>query len=305
MTIGIGLATIFQIMFLLTASRAPTADEDTAAAALPRQPRSSSLRSLISFAFSSSYSRGSSTSTGKRPKLLLFGDSLTQRGFEGPGQGWAAGLAHTYGRRADVVNRGFSGYTSKWCALMLPTLFPADDPAWEVPLLAVVFLGANDAALPTREQHVTVHEYQQYLRCIVAYLRNRRRLDGKRTQILLLTPPPVDEDRWEAHCLARGRELDRKNEVTRLYAQACLGVGKTMDVPVVDVWKLLGGADLTEVAPNLGDGLHLSPQGNLLVCEAVLRAIEEYYPDLVPSQLPMQAPEHFEIKSSTTSIDVA
>ena len=305
MTLGIGLATIFQIMFLFRARTAPTADDDTAAAALPWQSPPHALQSLISFAFPSSSSPGSSASTGKRPKLLLFGDSLTQRGFEGPGQGWAAGLAHIYGRRADVVNRGFSGYTTKWCALMLPTLFPADDPAWEVPLLAVVFLGANDAALPTREQHVPVHEYEQHLRCIVTYLQDRRRVDGKRTQILLLTPPPVDEDRWEVHCLARGRELDRKNDVTRLYARACLGLGKMMNVPVVDVWTQLGGADLAKVAPNLGDGLHLSAQGNVLVCEAVLRAIEEHYPDLVPGQLPMQAPEHFEITSSTTSIKVA
>ena len=304
--LGIGITTIVQTMFLLRASRAPTPnDDDAAAASLPRQSRPRALRSFFSFASSSSSSSGSSTPTGKRPKLLLFGDSLTQRGFEGPGQGWAAGVAHAYGRRADVVNRGFSGYTAKWCALMLPTLFPADDPAWEVPLLAVVFLGANDAALPSREQHVPVHEYEQYLSRIVAYLQKRRRADGARTQILLLTPPPVDEDRWEAHCLARGRELDRKNEVTRLYARACLGVGKTMNVPVVDVWTQLGGSDLAEVAPNLRDGLHLSPQGNVLVCDAVLRTIEQNYPGLAPEELPMQAPEHFEVTSNTTSIEVA
>lgn len=305
LVLGVGIATIVQSMLLLRASRGPTPNDDDAVAALHRHSRPRALRSFFSFAFSSPSSSSSSIPTGKRPKLLLFGDSLTQRGFEGPGQGWAAGIAHAYGRRADVVNRGFSGYTAKWCALMLPTLFPADDPAWEVPLLAVIFLGANDAALPSREQHVPVHEYEQHLRRIVAYLRERRRADGTYTQILLLTPPPVDEGRWEAHCLARGRELDRKNEVTRLYARACLGVGKLMNVPVVDVWTELGGTDLDEVAPNLGDGLHLSPQGNMLVCEAVLRAIELNYPALVPGQLPMQAPEHFEVTSSTTSIEVA
>lgn len=71
-----------------------------------------------------------SQNPGKRPKILLFGDSLTQRGFEGPYQAWAAGLAHAYGRRADVINRGYSGYTAKWCAFMLESLFPAQDPSW-------------------------------------------------------------------------------------------------------------------------------------------------------------------------------
>ena len=37
-----------------------------------------------------------------RSTIVLFGDSLTQRGFEP--EGWAAALAHYYGRRADVYN---------------------------------------------------------------------------------------------------------------------------------------------------------------------------------------------------------
>ncbi len=36
---------------------------------------------------------------------------------------------------------------------MLESLFPLADPDWEKPLVAVVFVGANDAALPSRQQH--------------------------------------------------------------------------------------------------------------------------------------------------------
>ena len=81
----------------------------------------------------------------------------------------------------------------------------------EVPVLAVVLLGTNDAALPSRDQHVPVHEYEQHLRAIVSYLRDRRQgLDGTRaTAVLLLTPPPVDEEKWGEHCIERGRPLDR------------------------------------------------------------------------------------------------
>jgi len=35
----------------------------------------------------------------------VFGDSLTQRSFEPAG--WGAALAHLYGRRCDVYNRGY------------------------------------------------------------------------------------------------------------------------------------------------------------------------------------------------------
>ena len=47
-----------------------------------------------------------------RSTIVLFGDSLTQRGFEP--EGWAAALAHYYGRRADVYNRGYGGYNTRW-----------------------------------------------------------------------------------------------------------------------------------------------------------------------------------------------
>ena len=40
----------------------------------------------------------------KRPKVLLFGDSITARSFDS--MGWGASLAHYYMRKADVVNRG-------------------------------------------------------------------------------------------------------------------------------------------------------------------------------------------------------
>lgn len=40
------------------------------------------------------------------PQFVTFGDSITQRGFA---PGWTSALADAYQRRADVVNRGYSG----------------------------------------------------------------------------------------------------------------------------------------------------------------------------------------------------
>ena len=42
-------------------------------------------------------------------KIVAFGDSLTQRGFETDKGGWLARLANAYVRRFDVVNRGYGG----------------------------------------------------------------------------------------------------------------------------------------------------------------------------------------------------
>lgn len=78
-----------------------------------------------------------------------------------------------------------------------------------------------------------------------------------------------------------------------------------MGVPVIDLWTKLGGEKPSAVSPNLVDGLHLSGQGNELVLAAVLEAIEAHFPHLSPAQLPMQAPEHFEVTRETRAIEVA
>lgn len=53
-----------------------------------------------------------------RPKIILFGDSITQQSFTVGG--WGARLADHYARKADVINRGFSGYNTTWGLAALP-----------------------------------------------------------------------------------------------------------------------------------------------------------------------------------------
>ena len=45
------------------------------------------------------------------PRVVLIGDSLTQQG--GRAGGWVALLAEALERKCDVINRGFSGYTTR------------------------------------------------------------------------------------------------------------------------------------------------------------------------------------------------
>ena len=70
-----------------------------------------------------------------RPAIILFGDSLTQFSFGesggggggGGGVGWASLLSSAYQRRADVFNRGFSGYNTRHALEILPKVFaPAE-----------------------------------------------------------------------------------------------------------------------------------------------------------------------------------
>lgn len=52
--------------------------------------------------------------TCARPTFVLFGDSITQQSFSEKGC-WGAMVADAWTRCVDVVNRGFSGYTTRWC----------------------------------------------------------------------------------------------------------------------------------------------------------------------------------------------
>ena len=57
----------------------------------------------------------------QRVKIILLGDSITQGSLSATLSGWGTYLADVYQRRADVYNRGFSGYNTDWFANYLET----------------------------------------------------------------------------------------------------------------------------------------------------------------------------------------
>ena len=73
-------------------------------------------------------------------------------------------------RKCDVINRGFSGYNTRFCKLILPKLITASDsPNMQ---LVTIFLGANDSvdSVKCTKQHVPLEEYTQNLLDMVEYL---------------------------------------------------------------------------------------------------------------------------------------
>ena len=90
----------------------------------------------------------SAAGTATHARFVLFGDSITQGSFSVGG--WGARLADHYARRADVLNRGYSGYNTRWALELLPHVLPAAPAPATPPTLVTVFFGANDSACPTR-----------------------------------------------------------------------------------------------------------------------------------------------------------
>ena len=219
-----------------------------------------------------------------RPSIILFGDSITEQafGFKGPDFppiefGWASLLAADYSRRADVISRGFSGYTSRHAVEMLPRIFPG--PPVEPCLFCTVFFGANDGALPGELQHVPVEEYGQNLVKIVKHIRST--FDSTSFPILLITPPPFDAPKWMSH---KGFDTPgRDNQVAKTYGDKVKDIATELEMcSVVDTWALLEGASPDIMGKYLSDGLHLNEEGNRLVHKGIVDVLARDYPNVLP-----------------------
>ncbi|KAF4739774.1 isoamyl acetate-hydrolyzing esterase, variant 2, partial [Perkinsus olseni] len=110
-----------------------------------------------------------------RGRILLLGDSITQQSFSGV-DGWAGLLADRYQRRADIINRGYSGYNTPMTLEVSRHIFKDGSPhmAGGPLLLVVIFLGANDSQLPgmvnssgSESKHVPVEKFRSALEEIV------------------------------------------------------------------------------------------------------------------------------------------
>ncbi|KAJ3286750.1 isoamyl acetate-hydrolyzing esterase [Rhizoclosmatium sp. JEL0117] len=233
-------------------------------------------------------------------QIVLFGDSITQHSFNPEIQGWGATVAHTYMRKLDVINRGYSGYNTLWAkeilASTIKSTLPPPATSASVPRslprikLMTLFFGANDAVLPdiNPKQHVPLREYKLYLHEML----NTIRRESPGTKVLVITPPPIDPTVWGNKCIGKGNQPDRTVAQTRAYRNAVVQVGREAketwgaDLVLVDTWKEFLGErseveyGMEEVADLLSDGLHLAAKGNQLLAKGVLKAIAENWPEL-------------------------
>ncbi|KAJ4961644.1 hypothetical protein NE237_021554 [Protea cynaroides] len=209
-----------------------------------------------------------------RPQLVLFGDSITEQSFRRGG--WGAALADTYSRKADVVVvRGYGGYNTRWALFLLHLLFPLE--CTNPPLATTIFFGANDAALSGRNnerQHVPVEEYKENLRRMVNHLKKC----SPTMLVVLITPPPVDEEgRLEYARSVYGEKAvklpERTNEMAGVYAKQCVELARELGLPSIDLWSKMQEAEKWR-KKFLSDGLHLTEGGNAVLHQEVARAEE-------------------------------
>ncbi|KAK3843098.1 MAG: SGNH hydrolase-type esterase domain-containing protein [Linnemannia gamsii] len=179
--------------------------------------------------------------------FLLFGDSITQFAFDVDNRGWGAQLANVFQRRLDIVNRGFSGYTTEQAIHLLPQIIPTTTTTTSTTTTSTttdtinttsstaisptatpkvqfltLFLGANDAALPPSAQHTPLLRYAQNLRTLLDMIHDpSSRTYSPWTRIIVICPPPVEEALWAVECKKRGMDMNRDWRVTKQYAEMC------------------------------------------------------------------------------------
>ena len=232
---------------------------------------------LLSFVFTmptpSSTCSATCTAVYHRPKIILLGDSLTQTSFEG----WGATLANVYQRRADVINRGCSGYNTEFYLRLPMEDFVCDQS------LVLIFFGANDAAIKEHDahHHVSVERFQENLKTLIDRVRTKYPHCQEDTNILLITPPPVQhQQRLQFQKQKYGDKatgvLERTLENTGRYAVAVQSVAKDNNLPCLNLYL-----DMQQ-EPNwdrfFHDGLHFSADGHAFVGNAVLNAIHQHFP---------------------------
>ncbi|RKP01948.1 hypothetical protein CXG81DRAFT_25368 [Caulochytrium protostelioides] len=237
------------------------------------------------------------------PRIACFGDSITQQGFS-PNQGWITTLANYWVRKAEVVNRGLSGYNAAWYRVLLPSFIhelmmdamtgkrAANAPANPARVwFATLWLGANDAVLPAvnPKQHVPLDAFRDHLRAMVAMLQQAD------IPVIVITPPPPDPKRWSSRYID-SPDPDRSIDTTRQYRDACIDVANATGSLVLDTWTLFFGPeavyDIDVCARLLSDGLHLSAEGNARVGQALLDLVLKTWPGLNADVMTTAIPWH-------------
>ena len=248
-----------------------------------------------------------------RSKIILLGDSITQQAHSATLSGWATHLADVYQRRADVYNRGFSGYNTDWILQLLETeegqqdifgLANSRSPTASienedrkrfitndsnVPLITI-FFGANDAsdAKLNPRHHVPVERFKLNLKKIIQLSREHF---GAKVRIILITPPPVDHKmRLEYQITRYGKdkatgELERTLELSGIYASAVVQVATELKLVYLNLWQ-----EMQDVRSDwdifLSDGLHLSREGNIFVGKRLEEVIKGSFQDVAVTPCP-------------------
>ncbi|KAF5112870.1 hypothetical protein DV454_003955 [Geotrichum candidum] len=252
-------------------------------------------------------------------KLVLFGDSITQRCYSldegrydltGPlvdnkRQSFIFGSALTdlFRRRLDVVPRGYSGYCSEHARYIVDDVIAGIGSGIK---LVTIFFGSNDASKDPN-QCVPIARYSDNIKYVV------ERFQAVGAKVILVGPALHDEVHRNQIFKGSDPSLNPRSTLRNLeYSNAAKELAGSLDIPFIDLWhtflysvgweegKPIPGklaADRSNANTDSGikhllnDGLHFTGQGYELWFRELEKVIENKFPEFVPENMPFQYPD--------------
>ncbi len=142
-------------------------------------------------------------------------------------------------------------------------------------------------------QHVPLDQYRCNLKTIIQTILDH---DQKDINVLLISPPPIEETKLTEFCRVRGKALDRRLNVTAEYRNACQSLymeyQTTMEkdrIGYLDSWMLFAlpseytaesNHDKISLEDGLVDGIHFGIAGNKALGDALLTYIPTKWPQI-------------------------
>jgi lysophospholipase L1-like esterase len=183
--------------------------------------------------------------------IVCLGDSITKAGYP-------AELEKNIA--AKVINAGVNGNTSRQGLARLER-----DVLAHKPDLVLVLFGANDSRQDAPKTHVPLEEYSKNLNEII--VRSQR----AGSKVILGTLPPIEA---EAYYTRHPREFYEPvgglEPWLLRYRATALSVGKSNNVPVVDLYRLLE----REPGWRKADGVHPTEEGNRAIARLFAERIK-------------------------------
>jgi lysophospholipase L1-like esterase len=191
---------------------------------------------------------------GRWKKLIVIGDSNTQLGYNENGK-WICFLSDMLQRRCDVVNRGFSGYNTRYVKVIFDKImkeFIAEDI-----IGVIILMGTNDSAYSPL-QYISVDEYGENIKWIIDYL---IKFGVSKEKLILITPAQIEDNVLAEYLGAQNYTSSHFDGSVKKYAQKCTEIAVKEGIKLVDLYNLMQRRSNGNLADFLYDGLHLSADG--------------------------------------------
>lgn len=215
-------------------------------------------------------------------KLLLFGDSITEFGYDPHPDllpevqfSLCGAVSNAYTRRLDVVQRGFAGYNTDWALQLLPGILEAEHRESSKVLLSTLFFGTNDAVL-NGVQKVELPQYIANTRKMVELFKERG------IKVVVIGQAKHDDSNWNPRKkpdIAAG--VIRTNENAQKYNAALKALCEELQVAFVDLYAAFDSypGDWRDL---LVDGVHFTGKGYELFYGKLMETIRASYPEMAP-----------------------